>query len=111
MIKRHAPLTIRAVSLANLSSRTVEIYDPSGVFDEVRQDIEHDFIHWAQYQPETIYNAIEETKSRERLLLLSFEPWADPNITSNPADLLSDVVPVDRDTRLRTDHDLKSPHG
>ena len=58
VIKRHAPFAMSAVPLATLSSDTVGIYDPSRAFDDVRQDIEHDFIYWAQYQPETIYNAI-----------------------------------------------------
>jgi endoglucanase len=100
-IKKHAPLTMSAVPVATLLSQTVGIYDPSGAFDDIRQDIQHDFIYWAQYQPETIYNAIEAAKSRERLLLLSFEPWADPNITPNPANLLSDVVARKYDAVIR----------
>ena len=58
-IGRHAQLTKSAVPVATLSARTVGIYDPSGAFEYVRQDIEHDFIYWARYQPATIYNAIQ----------------------------------------------------
>ena len=47
------------VPVATLSAQTVGIHDPSGTFEYVRQHIEHDFIYWARYQPETIYNAIE----------------------------------------------------
>jgi beta-mannanase len=73
------------------------VYDFAGGFENANLDIENQFISWCQYQPGTVYNAIEGAASRRRELLLTLEPWSDGFFKSS---LLKDVVAGKHDAVL-----------
>jgi cellulose synthase (UDP-forming) len=77
------------------SSRAVNlgVYDFNRTFGSSNtQAFEHVFISWVRYKTGAVYKAMHQAQGRNRWLLLSLEPWADPAISPNPSTLLADVV-------------------
>jgi cellulose synthase (UDP-forming) len=69
------------------------VYDFNRTFlNSNTQAIEHVYIGWARYKSGTISNAMTQAQSRNRWLLLSLEPWADPSISRTQSTLLADVA-------------------
>ena len=60
------------------------VYDFNRTFcDSNAQAIEHVFTSWRAYKPSAVYEALLQAQSPNRWLLLSLDPWADPEISPN----------------------------
>ena len=93
-MRESAILLVALFAMAS-SSRAVNLgfYDFNRTFGGSNtQAFEHVFVSWVRYTTGPVYCAMAQAQSKNRWLLLSLEPWADPAISPNPSTLLADVV-------------------
>src|SRR6185369_14218256 len=81
-----------SATLASESRFELGIYDPQGNFDnEQNLTIEHIFIDWSTYRKGDIVNILKKIEDRNRVPLITVEPWLDLKMKNRSA-LFPDIL-------------------
>ena len=92
-------IMILAAGLFTIFSPAVNAAVNIGVYDynktfTTATDLSYDeyFVSWVNFQPGSLTALCDSSKARNRWPIVTVEPWSNPVITPNSANLLSDVT-------------------
>ena len=112
-------IIILAAGLFTIFSPAIDAAVNIGVYDynktfTTANDLTYDeyFVSWVNFQPGSLTALCNSSKAKNRWPIITVEPWSNPAITLNSANLLSDVTSGKYDATIRTlCTDLKNYNG